>query len=55
MGKPTVQRSVLTRDRSDPERDLPVVCIDSYQSAMENFSLPETAQFAENQRSLLDG
>ena len=54
-GKRTVRRSVLTRDRNDPERYLLVVFFDSYESAMENSNLPETAQFAEQQLALLDG
>ena len=49
-GKRTVQRSVLTRDRNDPERYVLVVFFDSYEAAMENSNLPETAQFAERQR-----
>ena len=54
-GKRTVQRSVLTRDRNDPERYVLVVFFDSYEAAMENSNLPETAQFAERQIALLDG
>jgi quinol monooxygenase YgiN len=54
-GKRTVRRSIVTRDRNDPERYLLVVFFDSYESAMENSNLPETAQFAEQQLSLLDG
>ena len=42
-GKRTVQRSVLTRDRNDPERYVLVVFFDSYEAAMENSNLPETA------------
>ena len=54
-GKRTVQRSIVTRDRNDPDRYLLVVFFDSYESAMENSDLPETAQFAEQQMALLDG
>ena len=54
-GKRTVRRSVVTRDRNDPERYLLVVFFDSYESAMENSNLPETAEFAEKQMPLLDG
>ena len=54
-GKRTVRRSIVTRDRNDPERYLLVVFFDSYESAMENSNLPETAQFAEQQLALLDG
>jgi quinol monooxygenase YgiN len=54
-GKRTVRRSVIARDRNDPERYVLVVFFDSYESAMENSNLPETAAFAEKQMSLLDG
>ena len=54
-GKRTVQRSYVTRDRNDPDRYLIVVFFDSYESAMENSNLPETAAFAEKQMPLLDG
>ncbi len=46
-GKRTVRRSVLTRDRNDPERYLLVVFFDSFESAMENSNLPATAEFAQ--------
>ena len=32
-----------------------VVFFDSYESAMENSNLPETAEFAEKQMTLLEG
>ena len=54
-GKRTVRRSIVTRDRNDPERHVLIVFFDSYESAMENSNLPETAQFAEKQMALLDG
>ena len=54
-GKRTVRRSIVTRDRNDPERYVLVVFFDSYESAMENSNLPETAEFAEKQMPLLDG
>jgi hypothetical protein len=53
-GKRTVERSVITRDRNDPDRYVLVVFFDSYESAMENSNLPETSQFAEQQRAILD-
>ena len=46
---------IVTRDRNDPERYMLVVFFDSYESAMENSNLPETAEFAEKQMLLLDG
>ena len=38
-----MRRSIVTRDRNDPDRYLLVVFFDSYESAMENSNLPETA------------
>jgi quinol monooxygenase YgiN len=54
-GKRTLQRSNVTRDRNDPDRYLILAFFDSYESAMENSNLPETAAFAEKQMPLLDG
>ena len=53
-GKRTLQRSIVTRDRNDPSRHLILAFFDSYESAMENSNLPETAAFAEKQMALLD-
>ena len=54
-GKRTLQRSLLTRDRNDPDHYVIVAFFDSYESAMENSSLPETAAFAEKYAALVDG
>ncbi len=54
-GKRTLKRSIITRDRNDPDRYLILAFFDSYEAAMENSNLPETAAFAEKQVSLLDG
>jgi hypothetical protein len=54
-GKRTVRRSVLSRDRNDPDHYVLVVFFDSYESAMENSNLPETTAFAEKQAPLLEG
>ncbi len=54
-GKRTLRRSVVARDRSDPKRHLILAFFDSYESAMENSSLPETAEFSEKQAALLEG
>jgi quinol monooxygenase YgiN len=54
-GKRTLQRSLLTRDRNDPDHYVIVAFFDSYESAMENSSLPETAAFAEKYAALADG
>jgi hypothetical protein len=54
-GKRTLQRAILTRDRSDPNRYLIIAFFDSYESAMENSSLPETGEFGLGQAAFLDG
>jgi hypothetical protein len=54
-GKRTLERSLITRDRNDPDRYLILAFFDSYESAMENSGLAETAAFAEKQAPLLDG
>jgi len=50
-----VRRSVLTRARNDPERYLLVVFFDSYEAAMKNNELSETAALAEAMQKLTDG
>ena len=54
-GRRTLQRSIITRDHNDPDRYLIIAFFDSYESAMENSNLPETAAFAEKQMALLEG
>jgi hypothetical protein len=54
-GRRTVKQSFITRDHNDPDRYMILVFFDSYESAMENSNLPETAAFAEKQIALLDG
>jgi hypothetical protein len=51
----TVRRSVLCRDRNDPQRYAVVVFFDSYESAMVNNDLPATADFAKRTAELIDG
>lgn len=46
-GKRTVRRELIARDHSDPDRYFAVVFFDSYESAMENSSLPETKAAAQ--------
>ena len=53
-GKRTLRRSIITRDRNDPERYLILAFFDSYDSAMVNSNLPETADFGRKQNALLD-
>jgi hypothetical protein len=54
-GKRTARRSIITRDRNDPNRHLVIVFFDSYESAVANSELPETQEFASHQIELLDG
>jgi quinol monooxygenase YgiN len=54
-GKRTLRRSVLARDRNDPDRFVVVAFFDSYESAMENSALAETGAFVEKQMPLLEG
>ena len=54
-GKRTLRRSILTRDRNDPNRHLIIAFFDSYESAMENSGLPETGEFGLGQAAFVDG
>ena len=54
-GKRTVRRSLFTRDRNDPTHFQLIVFFDSYESAMENSAMPETAALAEKMGKLVDG
>ena len=54
-GKRTLTRSVVGRDRNDPERFVVLAFFDSYESAMKNSDLPETSEFAERQTKLMKG
>ena len=53
-GKRTIRRQIITRDRSDSTRYLIFAFFDSYESAMENSKLPETAEFGHAQSEFLD-
>jgi hypothetical protein len=53
-GKRTLRRSIITRDRNDPDRYLVLAFFDSYDSAMANSNLPETGEFGRKQAALLD-
>ena len=53
--KSTVRRTIVTRDHSDPTKVRVLVFFDSYESAMENSNLPETAAFGEKVGGLIDG
>ena len=54
-GKRTARRKLLARDRSDPSRCFAIVFFDSYESAMQNSSLPETQASAEQFAKMSDG
>ena len=54
-GKRTTRRSIVTRDRNDPDIVRILVFFDSYESAMENSNLPETAEFAAKWSELVEG
>ena len=53
-GKRTLRRTLLARDRNDPNRYLIFAFFDSYESAMKNSNLPETNEFGQKQAALLD-
>lgn len=54
-GKRTLRRSIITRDRNDPDRYLVLAFFDDYESAMVNSNLPETAEFGQKQQALTEG
>src|SRR5690242_11205215 len=54
-GKRTLRRSIVGRDRNDPDHYLVLAFFDSYESAMKNSNLPETTEFGQKQSGLLDG
>ncbi len=54
-GKRTAGRHLLCQDRKDPNRYFNVVFFDSYESAMQNSSMPETQQLSQEMMKLADG
>src|ERR1700722_7605527 len=54
-GKRTAQRGTFTRHRDRPDTYVQIVEFPSYEAAMANSELPETAQLAEKLRGLCDG
>ncbi|MCW2800092.1 MAG: hypothetical protein JWQ70_1564 [Aeromicrobium sp.] len=54
-GRFTARRSIRAQDRDDPSRFMVIVFFDSYESAMENSSLPETGEFSAKMMELIDG
>ena len=53
-GKRTLKRSILTRDRNNPDHYLVLAFFDDHESAMQNSDLPETGAFGAKQAALLD-
>ena len=54
-GRRTTHRRIMTQDRDHPGRYLNIVFFDSYEAAMENSSLPETAALSAKMMALGDG
>ena len=54
-GRRTLRRSIVAQDRNDPSRYLVFAFFDSFESAMENSNLPETAEVSGKMQSLVDG
>jgi len=52
---PTFRRIVATADRDHPGTYITIVDFDSFDSAMENSSRPETSEFAAKMAALCDG
>ncbi len=52
QGRRSAHRSLLTKDRERPDTYVQVVEFPSYQEAMANSALPETAAFAEKLSAL---
>ena len=54
-GRRTVVRATMTADRDQPDRYVNIVEFASYEEAMSNSRMPETAAFAEQMAKLCDG
>jgi len=54
-GRRTAQRGTFTRDRDRPDTYVQIVEFPSYEDAMANSDLPETAAFADQLAQLCDG
>ena len=55
MGRRTAQRGTFTKDRDRADTYVQIVEFPSYEDAMANSELPETASFAERLAQLCDG
>jgi hypothetical protein len=54
-GRRTAQRGTMTSDRDRPDRCVQIVEFPSFEAAMANSELPETAVLAEKLAALSDG
>jgi quinol monooxygenase YgiN len=54
-GRRTAHRATVTKDRDRPNTYIELVEFPSYEAAMANSDLPETAAFAEQVAQLCDG
>ena len=54
QGRRATGRAMVTKDRDTPNTYVVVVEFPSYEAAMKNNDLPETAQFAEQMAKLCD-
>jgi quinol monooxygenase YgiN len=54
-GRRKVERSGVTVDRDQPQTYVQIVEFPSYEAAMENSALPETAEFAKKLADLCEG
>jgi hypothetical protein len=54
-GRRTLRRSVVGRDRNDPDHYVVIAFFDDFDSAMTNSNLPETTAFGQKQSELLSG
>jgi hypothetical protein len=54
-GRRTAQRGTFTQDRDRPNTYVQIVEFASYEEAMSNSDLPETASFAQRVAELCDG
>jgi hypothetical protein len=54
-GRRTAQRGTFTADRDKPNTYIQIVEFPSYEAAMANSELPETAAFAQRLTELCDG
>ncbi len=54
-GRRTSRRSILCRDRDNPDHYVNIVFFDSYESAMENSMLPETQALSQKLDEMTTG